>query len=172
MMATVFDGLDGKVYLDEQGLTFERTKFRAAGRGVGLVHAVPWSAIRSAEVTDRSLRVAVAGFTAPQQSVADPHSCDLRRGQGDLAVSFAELVNARAAGPDAVAALTTAVAPAATPMTASKVTPPNATDRPHWTERLLGFSVIASSVAVLIWALAILAAVVCFAIVLFIVAIG
>ncbi len=168
MTAMVFDGLDGKVYLDENGLTFERSKMRAAGRGVGTVHAVPWSAVRSAVIEKNSLRVDVAGFDRPRASTGDPNAVDLKRGQHESGQAFADMVNTRAAGPTAQPVFATASAPVAPESMRATPAPAASTQPGSWGERFLGFSVFATGVAAIVWALAMLVAVGCLAVLAYI----
>lgn len=150
--ATVLAGLDGKVFLDDDGLTFERTKMRATGRGVGTVHLVPWSAVRSAAVDKNSLRVDVAGYDRPRSSTGDPNAVDLKRGQQESGAAFAELVNARAAGEAAVPAFQKATAPSAK----HPETPPPTTGAPArtWSDRFEGMAMFISGAGLVAFALA------------------
>lgn len=155
--AVVFDGLDGKVYLNDQGLTFKRTRMRSTGRGVGTVHSVPWSAVRAARVEKNSLRVSVAGYDQPRMSTADPHAVDARRGQVDAAASFADLVNQRAAGSDAQPTFVGAPPPAAVPM--GPAVPQGTTDLydRKWFQRFEAFAMFTSGVGLILFGLASLA---------------
>lgn len=150
--ATVLDGLDGKVYLDDSGLTFERSKMRSAGRGVGTVHAVPWSAVRSATIEKNSLRVDVAGYDRPRSSTGDPNAVALKRGQQESGAAFVELVNACAAGDAAVPAFQKAAAPSAQhPETRSPGTEaPSRT----WSDRIEGMAMFISGAGLVAFALA------------------
>lgn len=100
----ILDGQDGKVWVNDHRVTFERSKMSAWGRNVSPVYFVPLTAVSLARGT---LRVHVAGRPAPRMSTGDPHAVDLRRGQKEQAVAFAEAVRARCGGDTATPVVTT-----------------------------------------------------------------
>ena len=148
--ATVLEGLDGKVFIDDNGLTFERSKMRATGRDVGTVHAVPWSAVRSAAVEKNSLRVDVAGYDRPRLSTGDPNAVDLKRGQREAGDAFVGLINARAAGDAAAAVFKTAQ----TPSPPAAPSPAAAAPSRTWSDRIEGLAMFVSGAGLVAFTLA------------------
>lgn len=98
----VLDGLDTKLHVAQDGLTFERPKSRSLGRGVAPTHHVPWSAVVGADLHPKALRILVAGYTPPRTYTADPHAVGLRRGQAIEAERVLETIQSRAAATSAV----------------------------------------------------------------------
>jgi hypothetical protein len=98
---SIFEGLDGKAYLTEEGVVFERSKMSARSRSVEPVHHVPWAAVVGASAAKGYLRVQVAGAAPARIATGDPHTVGIRRGEDDLAAMFVDSVSERAAGASA-----------------------------------------------------------------------
>lgn len=96
--APVLDGLDGKLFVTDTGVRFERSKLSARGRGVAQVIETPWSTISSAEVVKNALRITVAEYQPPKGPTSDPWAVAIRRGRHPEAEAIAELIRSRCAG--------------------------------------------------------------------------
>ncbi|GAA4714337.1 hypothetical protein GCM10023349_36910 [Nocardioides conyzicola] len=95
---THLSGSNGRIEFTLDGLTFRRTRSAAAARGVGRLHQVGWSAIDRATVTSSAtgkpvLEIQVVGAAPVERRKHDPHALKLKRGMGDEARGFADLVN-------------------------------------------------------------------------------
>lgn len=102
MPVTRLTGIDGRVELTLEGLTFRRSKSAALTRGTGRLHQVDWEQILGAEVAwSRKgrpiVRIAVEGAPRASRHRDDPHAIKVPRKSAAQAGEFVELVNAEIA---------------------------------------------------------------------------
>lgn len=98
MAVTRLTGIDGRLELTLEGLTFRRSKSAALARGTRRLHQVEWPHILGAEVAwsrkGRPLvRIVVAGAPRASRHREDPHAIKVPRKSAAQAVEFVELVN-------------------------------------------------------------------------------
>ncbi|GAB3785774.1 hypothetical protein [Nocardioides ungokensis] len=98
MAVTRLTGIDGRVELTLEGLTFRRSKSAALARGTRRLHEVEWAHILSAEVAwSRKgrpiVRIAVEGARRASRHREDPHAVKVPRKSAAQAIEFVELVN-------------------------------------------------------------------------------
>jgi len=98
MAATRLIGIDGRVDLTLDGLTFRRSKSASLSRGTSRLHHVEWSRIVGAELARSRkgrpiVRISVRDALPVSRHREDPYAVKVKRKSAERAHAFVELVN-------------------------------------------------------------------------------